>query len=204
MTKHSSRKVLIVATASVIAILFSAIVLVSPIPNRIQEEAFAQADTSGRTQNEMLQQNIIHANTPITLPLTKGYVNGNDVFYISTEASDKDLAAHLTNVTGARVTYAPSLANAPPASISNIYAFKNGIKGSGPLRFQPNVADSQPGDNQYSPLWRINIVEWKQGVSDHVAADRRSESMCRITHDGARRSRRCIKHLHRRSEFPIS
>jgi hypothetical protein len=33
------------------------------------------------------------------------------------------------------------------------------------LGFQPNVADSQPGDRGYSPLWRINNVEWKQGAS---------------------------------------
>ena len=39
MTKHSSKKVLMVSTASAIAILFSAILLVSPpIPSRIQEE----------------------------------------------------------------------------------------------------------------------------------------------------------------------
>ncbi|MGA9151381.1 MAG: hypothetical protein WBZ36_12450 [Candidatus Nitrosopolaris sp.] len=31
--------------------------------------------------------------------------------------------------------------------------------------FQPNVADSQPRDPGYSPLWRINNVEWKRGVS---------------------------------------
>ena len=43
--------------------------------------------------------------------------------------------------------------------------FANGIKGPGPLGFQANVADSQPGDPGYSPLWRINNVEWKQGVS---------------------------------------
>ncbi|HYA82508.1 MAG TPA: hypothetical protein VEH06_03530 [Candidatus Bathyarchaeia archaeon] len=48
---------------------------------------------------------------------------------------------------------------------SNIYVFRNGIKGSGPLGFQPNVADSQSGDRGYNPLWRINNVEWKQGVS---------------------------------------
>ena len=39
------------------------------------------------------------------------------------------------------------------------------LRGFGPLGFQPNVADSQPGEPPYSPLWRINNVEWKQGVS---------------------------------------
>jgi hypothetical protein len=71
----------------------------------------------------------------------------------------------LTNFTHSRVSFTPALKNAPPQSLGNIYVFRNGIQGSGPLGFQPNVADSQPGDPAYSPLWRINNVEWKQGVS---------------------------------------
>ena len=102
---------------------------------------------------------------PVTLPLTRGYVNGFEVFYISTETSDKGLADHLTNFTHSRVSYTPALRNAPPQSLGNLYVFANGIKGPGPLGFQANVADSQPGDPGYSPLWRINNVEWKQGVS---------------------------------------
>ena len=86
------------------------------------------------------------------MPLTRGYVNGFEVFYISTEASDKGLADRLTNFTYGRVSFAPALKNAPPQSLANNYVFRNGIKGSGPLGFQPNVADSQPGDPGYSPL----------------------------------------------------
>jgi hypothetical protein len=88
-----------------------------------------------------------------------------NVFYISTEASDKALASHLTNFTGSRVSYAPALKNIPPRLLSNVYVFNNGIKGIGPAGFQPNIADSQPGDLRYSPLWRINTVEWKSGIT---------------------------------------
>ncbi|HKU48365.1 MAG TPA: hypothetical protein VJP79_00320, partial [Nitrososphaera sp.] len=102
---------------------------------------------------------------PVTIPLTKGFVDGAEVFYISTEASDKDLADHLTEFTGFRVAYAPSLTRTPQSALANIYAFSNGIEGSGPLGFQPSVADSKPGDSQYSPLWRINMVEWRQGTT---------------------------------------
>lgn len=118
-----------------------------------------------KTLDHMLVQNLTKTNVPVTIPLTRGYVNGFEVFYISTEASDKGLADHLTNFTHSRVSFAPALKNAPPQSLANIYVFRNGIKGSGPLGFQPNVADSQPGDPGCSPLWRINNVEWKQGVS---------------------------------------
>jgi hypothetical protein len=112
-----------------------------------------------------LVQNLPKTNVPVAFPLTRGYVSGFEVFYISTEASDKGLADHLTIFTHSRVSYTPALKNAPPQSLGNIYVFGNGIKGSGPLGFQPNVADSQPGDPAYSPLWRINVVDWKQGTS---------------------------------------
>ena len=111
------------------------------------------------------EQHPPNSNIPVTRPLTQRYANGHNVFYITTEASDKDLAALMTNWTGSRVVYAPSLANTPPSASSNIYAFKNGVKGSGPLGFQPNVADSQPGDSRYSPLWRLSLVQWKNGTT---------------------------------------
>ena len=113
----------------------------------------------------MMEQNLTKTSVPVTLPLTPGYANGHEVFYISTEASDRDLANLMTNWSGARVVYAPSLANTPPAALANIYAFKNGIEGSGPLGFQPNVADSEPGNITYSPLWRIVLVQWKEGIT---------------------------------------
>jgi hypothetical protein len=119
-----------------------------------------------------MEQTLTSTNLPVTLPLTRGFADGNEVFYISTEASDAGLADHLTNITGSRVVFAPSLARAPPASLANIYAFENGIQGSGPLGFQPNVADSQPGDEEYSPLWRIILVKWGEGVT---AAELKSE-----------------------------
>jgi hypothetical protein len=124
-----------------------------------------------------------NANVAIDIPLTKGYVNGSEVFYITTDVSDNSTAAHLTNITGFKVNYAPVLAQAPNASIANIYEFRNGINGTGPQGFQPNVADSQPGNENYSPLWRINLVEWEGGVtprelksqSDIISAQKNGE-----------------------------
>jgi len=53
----------------------------------------------------------------------------------------------------------------PEDALSTIYEFKNGVKGIGPQGFQPNVADSQPGEPAYSPLWRIQLVEWKPNTT---------------------------------------
>ncbi len=116
-------------------------------------------------EDSMMVQKLTKTNIPVALPLTRGFVDGFEVFYISTEASDEALADHLTKVTGSRVVFTPALQRTPEGSLANIYAFANGIKGTGPLGFQPNVADSQPGDAEYSPLWKINMVEWRQGVT---------------------------------------
>ena len=115
--------------------------------------------------SKMMDNKLTKTNLPISIPLTKGYVKGSEVFYISTEASDKELAAHLTELTGFRVTFAPALQRTPADALAQIYAFENGIKGIGPLGFQPNVADSQPGDLNYSPLWAVNIVKWNDGTT---------------------------------------
>lgn len=115
--------------------------------------------------SKMMDGKLTKTNLPITIPLTKGYVKGSEVFYISTEASDKELADHLTKITGFRVVYTPALQRTPADALAQIYAFENGIKGEGPLGFQPNVADSQPGDLNYSPLWAVNIVKWNDDIT---------------------------------------
>jgi hypothetical protein len=102
-----------------------------------------------------------NANLPLVIPIVKGLYDGKYVYYITTEASDSTIADALAKFTNFPVTFAPALAKAPASSQANIYAFKNGVKGGGVLGFQPNVVDSIPGESKYSPLWKINLVEWK-------------------------------------------
>ena len=110
-------------------------------------------------------QNLTETNIPKILPLVRGFADGNQIFYITTEVSDEKLASYLSNLTNSRVVYTPALKYTPAQSFANIYEFTNGIKGSGPEGFQPNVADSQPGDNNYSPLWKVNLVTWNNGTT---------------------------------------
>jgi hypothetical protein len=46
------------------------------------------------------------------------------------------------------------------AAFSDMYQFKNGLKGSGPLGFQQNVLSTKL-DESYVPICRVSIVEWK-------------------------------------------
>lgn len=169
-----------------IAILFSATVLISSTSLQQKTVYGMESNMTRKQMNsefDQMKQHLSKTNVPVTLPLIKGYVNGHEVFYITTEVSDKKVADHLTNLTGSRVVYTPALKNAPAESLANIYEFKNGVKGSGPEGFQPNVADSQPGDPKYSPVWRINLVEWKRSdihrelksESDIIAAQEKGE-----------------------------
>ena len=62
---------------------------------------------------------------------------------------------------GSPVLTVPLLAKAPGAALANVYVFKNGIKGTGPFHFQPDVFDNPPGMEGYSPLRQLNLVTWK-------------------------------------------
>ena len=109
-----------------------------------------------------------NANLPLVIPLVRGLYDGKDVFYITTEASDSDVATALTKFTNFPVTFAPALAKTPDKALAQIFVFKNGIMGSGVLGFQPNVVDSIPTESKYSPLWKINFVEWKDPTTATV------------------------------------
>jgi hypothetical protein len=105
------------------------------------------------------------ANVALDIPLIKGYENGHEIFFIATDASDNKTAAMITNETGFKVNFAPVLAQTPEASRGQAYVFTNGIAGQGPFGFQLPVINAKPGDEGYSPLMQLNLVEWNQGVN---------------------------------------
>ena len=82
---------------------------------------------------------------PVGIPPVKGYMEGKVIRFIHTEASDTKVAGLLSDMMGSPVLVVPSLAQAPSATLSNVYVFTNGIRGEGPFRFQPDVFDNPPG-----------------------------------------------------------
>jgi len=46
------------------------------------------------------------------------------------------------------------------SAASDLYIFNNGIVGSGSLGYQASIAGAAPGDEEYTPMWRIYVVEW--------------------------------------------
>jgi len=102
---------------------------------------------------------------PVGIPPVRGYMEGKEIRFIHTEASDAKVAELLTDMMGSPVLVVPSLAQAPSATLSNVYVFTNGIRGEGPFRFQPDVFDNPPGTAGYSPLRALNLVTWKRQES---------------------------------------
>ena len=105
------------------------------------------------------------SNIPIDIPMMKGYENGHEIFFIATDASDNQTAAAITNQTGFKVNVAPVLTKTPESARNQAYGFTNGIPGNGPFGFQLPVVAAKPGDQGYSPLWQLNLVEWNQNAN---------------------------------------
>ncbi len=95
------------------------------------------------------------------LPPVKAYYEGEEVFFVHPEASDRETADLLTDMMGSPVLVVPELEQVPDEALAKVYVFTNGIRGDGPLGFQPDVFDSAPGDENYSPLRRLYLVTWK-------------------------------------------
>lgn len=95
------------------------------------------------------------------VPPIDGYTEGQSIRFIHTEASEPQVAQLLTKMKGSPVILVPELARTPKELLANVYVFKNGVKGGGPFKFQPDIFDNPPGTKGYSPLRTINLVTWK-------------------------------------------
>jgi len=113
--------------------------------------------TSGTTGAPMMK--LTTTSEPVVLPLFKALYNSKGVMFIITEVSDKTMRDQIGNFTGSPVNFEPNLTKSQ--DIGQLWIFKNGVKGSGLMGFQTNVLNSIPGDPHYTPLWKVNIVEWK-------------------------------------------
>jgi hypothetical protein len=82
--------------------------------------------------------------------------DGRTIYYIVTDATPSG-PAEMMGVTSAP-TSASLIAN---SAAVDLFQFTNGIKGSGPMGFQAGIASGALGDANYSPMWRINVIGWK-------------------------------------------
>lgn len=147
-------------TEVVTSSILLAIIAISPLI-LTQNQGYAQ----GQQAAPGSVINLARANIPIDIPMGKGYENGNEIFFIATDASDEKIAERATELLGFKVNFAPLLSLTPESAQGQAYAFTNGIAGKGPFGFQIPVLGAKPGDAGYSPLLQINMVTWKDGSS---------------------------------------
>ena len=89
--------------------------------------------------------------------------DGKTIYYIVTDATPSGPAETMG------VVSSPTSANLIAHSGAvDLFQFKNGIKGTGPLGFQPGIAGAALGDTNYSPMWRIYLVEWNDEKSAKI------------------------------------
>ncbi len=120
-----------------------------------------------------------------TVPAVKGYLDGHEILFIHTEASDPQVAQMLTRMMGSPVIVVRSLGQVPPSVLANVYVFQNGVKGEGPFGYQADVFDRPPTLEDYSPLRAVQVVKWTDETKARVlrSADdvRRAEARGDVT-----------------------
>ena len=93
--------------------------------------------------------------------------DGRTIYYIVTDATPSGPAEMMG------VIHSPISAELITSSAAvDLFQFKNGIKGSGPMGFQPGIASAAPGDETYSPIWRIYNVEWNDSQNAKILETR--------------------------------
>jgi hypothetical protein len=102
----------------------------------------------------------------LAFPEVFAYYDDQEILFIHTAASDEGIANTLQDMMGSSpVIYVESLADIPASSLATVYVFANGsmpedMGRMGPLGFQPDIFDSVPGDEAYSPLRGVVLVTW--------------------------------------------
>lgn len=100
--------------------------------------------------------------------LHQGAFDGNDVFYIRTDASDQAFAA------AEQLVFVPKIAPLQADGLSgSVFLFPE----------EPSVFSSEPGRDDFTPAWRVNRVTWKSQprALSSVAAVESAESAGDIT-----------------------
>ncbi len=81
--------------------------------------------------------------------------DGQTIYYIVTDATPSSAA----EIMG--IPFSPAYENLiTNSSAADLFQFKNGIKGTGSLGYQPGIVSVNSDHKNYSPIWRIYNIEW--------------------------------------------
>ena len=124
-------------------------------------------------EKPMMSDMSFNVNAPITMPMIDGYYNGDKVFFVHTEVSDKAMAEMMTMMVNFPTLHVSDLKNISPDEMSKVYVFTNGISGSdpyggGPFMYQIDVFDSIPDQIGYSQFRVPHLVTWNENSTPRI------------------------------------
>ena len=108
------------------------------------------------------------ANVPAIIPMHKGIYNGHEIFYIITDASDKDYVNTISENQKWDIQLSTIINDMPENNLQKLFIFKNGIQGDGIFGFQNEIFSSTPKQSDYTALGSIIEVTWKTGQKEIV------------------------------------
>jgi hypothetical protein len=121
----------------------------------VREDANSINDDSPYMGGQVLK--IDTENMVVTMVAHRGWSpDGKTIYYIVTDATP-DMPANMMGVS--HVPLEEQLIDTPVAP--GLFQFTSGINGSGPMGFQAGIGEAAPGDQNYSPMWFISFIEWK-------------------------------------------
>lgn len=94
----------------------------------------------------------------VTMVAMRGWgPDGKTLYWLATDA-----APFTDDITKGGIVYAQADEKLASTAVAvDFYQFLNGIKGAGPQGFQSPIALTNLNDPNYSPMWRILFVVWK-------------------------------------------
>ncbi|TBR24227.1 MAG: hypothetical protein EPO63_04310 [Candidatus Nitrosotenuis sp.] len=134
--------------------------------SNVKADTTKHAVTKAEMSGEEYKLKLSRASVPTTIPMHKGWYNGEPVYYIITDSSEQKHADIITEKQGWKVELATPLAKTPKEALSKTYIFTNGVKGDGIHGFQSEIFTSTPGQpDKYSALTSHMHVTWKDGIT---------------------------------------
>jgi len=124
-------------------------------------------------QKPMMSDMLFNVNAPMAIPLIEGYYNGEKVFFVHTEVSDKPMAEMMSMMINFPTLHVSELMNISQDDMAKVYVFTNGIAGSGPygggpFMYQIDVLDSVPNQMGYSQLRIPHLVTWNENSTPRI------------------------------------
>ena len=128
---------------------------------------------AGEQPKPMMNDMPFNVNVPITIPMIDGYYNGEKVFFIHTEFSTSDMANAASMMINFPTLHASELQEISSEETGKMYAFTNGVPGTGPygggpFMFQIDIFDSIPGQPEYSQPRVVHLVTWNDGSTPRI------------------------------------